>query len=167
MIVGSLIDYQKKAHETAIYPPDQALHYLIPGLLVEVLELDHKINDPFGYPREDILAEVGDVLWFCAEILTYLDYPLTTDPTLNPTPRMMKPAIDLCDEWVKLVRDRHGKPQVLFRAGAIASVQFMVLAVMETCDRYRTPILDVANMNLAKLADRQQRNALSGSGDKR
>lgn len=71
--------YQEKTAQTAIYPEDLTLEYLIPGLAAEAGEVAGKwakiIRDQGGaYDQADadaIIKEVGDVLWFVSEIARY------------------------------------------------------------------------------------------------
>lgn len=73
-------DYQNKAHETAQYPEDQALIYTTLGLVGEAGEIANKvkkvIRDDGGkltYERMlDLYGEIGDVLWYAAELCTAL-----------------------------------------------------------------------------------------------
>ena len=69
--VTKLNDYQDLAATTAIYPKDKALEYLSLGLASEVGELTGKLAKWYRkdgiYPREDILDELGDCLWFISE----------------------------------------------------------------------------------------------------
>ena len=76
--------YQYRARQTALYPKERALEYLSCGLAGEVGELCGKIAK---YYREDdpdklnalvkvqagLKAEIGDILWFLAELSTMLD----------------------------------------------------------------------------------------------
>ena len=104
-------DYQAAAKQTAIYPPDKGLHYLVPALAAEAGEVAGKWakiqRDQGGaYDQADadaMAAEIGDVLWMCAMLTHELGWDLA----------------------------------------------------------------DVASANLVKLADRQTRGKLSGSGDNR
>ena len=106
-----LNDYQTQAKQTAIYPPDKGLHYLVPALAAEAGEVASKWakiqRDQGGaYDQADadaMAAEIGDVLWMCAMIADELGWDL----------------------------------------GSVAAA------------------------NLVKLADRQQRGKLGGSGDNR
>lgn len=68
--------YQWKTHETAIYPKDRDLEYLALGLTSEAGEVAGKvkkiIRDNGGVisdsAREDLAAELGDVLWYLAQL---------------------------------------------------------------------------------------------------
>ena len=63
-------EYQKKAKETAIFPKEKALEYLALGLSSESGEVAGKIKkiirDKSKLNPNDIGAEIGDVLWYCA-----------------------------------------------------------------------------------------------------
>jgi len=78
-------EYQKKSRETAIYP-NQGDNFIYPvlGLVGESGEVAEKIKkvlrDNRGVidqeKREEIKKELGDVLWYLAQIATELDLSL-------------------------------------------------------------------------------------------
>ncbi|WP_216646146.1 MULTISPECIES: nucleoside triphosphate pyrophosphohydrolase family protein [unclassified Marinobacter] len=66
-------DYQEKTSATAIYPKDKALEYLTLGLVSEAGEVAGKVKkflrgDYDELPREDLEKELGDVLWYIAQL---------------------------------------------------------------------------------------------------
>ena len=69
--------YQAAAHETAVYPADRALEYVALGLAGEAGEVSNKVKklirdgDDQG-KREVIASELGDALWYIAELATVL-----------------------------------------------------------------------------------------------
>ena len=77
--------YQEKTGETAIYPPDKALEYLTLGLCSEAGEVAGKlkkiIRDHDGVIDEDaahkLSLEIGDVLWYVAQLSTTLGLQLS------------------------------------------------------------------------------------------
>ena len=77
--------YQEKTGETAIYPPEKALEYLTLGLCSEAGEVAGKlkkiIRDNNGIIDEDaaqkLSLEVGDVLWYVAQLATALGLQLS------------------------------------------------------------------------------------------
>jgi|TARA_B100000768_G_scaffold155091_1_gene152018 NTP pyrophosphatase (non-canonical NTP hydrolase) len=77
----TLNDYQNRAHKTAIYPVNKSLEYLITGLASEVGEVSGKVAKYYRkdgeFPKEAVLDELGDVLWFVAELSTMLGSPLS------------------------------------------------------------------------------------------
>ena len=77
--------YQEKTGETAIYPPEKALEYLTLGLCSEAGEVAGKlkkiIRDNNGIIDEDaaqkLSLEIGDVLWYVAQLATTLGLQLS------------------------------------------------------------------------------------------
>lgn len=68
------IGYQHAAALTAVYPPDQAIEYLLLGLTSEVGELAalHKrfIRDGQIVTDEEWKKELGDILWYVSQLAT-------------------------------------------------------------------------------------------------
>lgn len=101
----TLNDYQKIAHSTAIYPNIYVgdgetpimmttyAPYLYPtlGLVGEAGELANKVKKIFrdhgglidGDAKHAIVMELGDVLWYVAELATALGYTLDSVAELN------------------------------------------------------------------------------------
>ncbi len=73
-------DYQAQAHTTAVYPAEDAVTYTTLGLVGEAGEIANKvkkaIRDDGGAMSDErraaILDELGDVLWYAAELCTAL-----------------------------------------------------------------------------------------------
>jgi len=106
MTETTLDGYQLKAVKTAIYPIEAQVTYPAMGLANEAGEVLGKVKKIIRdgtYNREDIVDELGDVLWYAAALARDLDVSLT----------------------------------------------------------------EVAHRNLMKLASREERGTLQGSGDKR
>ena len=78
-------DYQQKARETAIYPSEHSILYPTLGLCGEAGEVAEKvkkvIRDKGGEfdetDRMNIRKELGDVLWFIAQMANELEVPLS------------------------------------------------------------------------------------------
>jgi NTP pyrophosphatase (non-canonical NTP hydrolase) len=76
--------YQESAHRTAVYPSDVAALYTTLGLVGEAGEIANKvkkaIRDDGGQMsaarRAAVLDELGDVLWYAAELCTALNADL-------------------------------------------------------------------------------------------
>jgi NTP pyrophosphatase (non-canonical NTP hydrolase) len=81
-------EYAKQASTTAIYSTTTAIEYTTLGLCSEAGEVagvlkryqrgDHKELD-----KEKMLLEVGDVLWYCAELSKSLGSDLETVAHMN------------------------------------------------------------------------------------
>jgi len=76
-------EYQKLAHETAVYPEEEAIVYTVLGLVNEAGEVAGKLKKwirgdiPAGPALQDILEkELGDVQWYLAETCTALGLDL-------------------------------------------------------------------------------------------
>lgn len=77
-------EYQKKSKETAIYPEKHNITYPTLGLCGEAGEIAEKIKKVLRdkedvideETREEILKELGDVLWYVAQIATELKLSL-------------------------------------------------------------------------------------------
>lgn len=70
--------YQERAHHTAVYPPGIAIEYLTLGLVGEAGEIANKVKkllrgDPDPRMIEAAIKdELGDVLWYLAELANEL-----------------------------------------------------------------------------------------------
>jgi NTP pyrophosphatase (non-canonical NTP hydrolase) len=73
-------NYQWRTGHTAVYPPESALEYLSLGLVSEAGEVAGKVkkiirdNNSEMTPElnEALQAELGDVLWYIAQMCTHL-----------------------------------------------------------------------------------------------
>lgn len=80
----TLEEYQKEAQKTALYPEAYRLLYPTLGLVGEAGELANKVKkvlrDHGGKLTEEVqealVAELGDVLWYVAQVATDLGVPL-------------------------------------------------------------------------------------------
>jgi NTP pyrophosphatase (non-canonical NTP hydrolase) len=93
--IDSLNQYQRIASTTAIYNKEVALEYLAAGLSGEVGELTSiiakqlrkgnygRFTDVTLYPSKDIKHEIGDVLWFLAQIATAFEFDLSEIASSN------------------------------------------------------------------------------------
>lgn len=80
MTETTLDGYQLKAVKTAIYPIEAQITYPAMGLANEAGEVLGKVKKIIRdgtYNREDIVDELGDVLWYAAVLARDLDVSLT------------------------------------------------------------------------------------------
>jgi MazG nucleotide pyrophosphohydrolase domain. len=69
-------EYQDKTRETAIYPEDKALEYLVLGLNGEAGEVAEKVKKHIRDGKEldeDFAKELGDVLWYLVRLVDEMD----------------------------------------------------------------------------------------------
>lgn len=153
-------EYVIRTQETVIYAPEVALHYLIPGLLVEALELLYA-------DVEDEIKEAGDVCWFIARLLEELKadsfLPIGCPLSCAAKHEILHHSRKLCDMWVKAVRDNGAINLDEFQSRLDKiRVYLIVLA-----DQHNLTLSDIMQANVDKLADRKARGVLSGSGGDR
>ena len=78
----SFNEYQKRADKTAVYPPEKGFEYLATGIAAEAGEVAGLISkgirgDNLGMVAEDdLVKEIGDVLWFVAQLASHMDIDL-------------------------------------------------------------------------------------------
>ena len=83
-----LNDYQNEARKTAIYPIDDGLTYTALGLCGEAGEVAEKIKkfirgDNSISLKEDLLHELGDVLWYLSNLAFECGYTLQEVAEVN------------------------------------------------------------------------------------
>ena len=96
-------DYQRYASITAKYPKEKALEYCVLGLTSEAGEVAGKlkkaIRDEDGVisdeRKADLIAEVGDVLWYVAMVALELNVPLSTVAEQNLDKLLSRQARDV------------------------------------------------------------------------
>jgi NTP pyrophosphatase (non-canonical NTP hydrolase) len=74
---------------------------------------------------------------------------------------------EIAEKAKKIVRDRDSDFSQWEREDLAKELGDTLWYVAVLADHFELPLSDVAELNIKKLADRQQRNALSGSGDNR
>ena len=83
----SLDEYQKLAETSAVFPEDRALGYLSLGVTSEAGEvaglIKKHIRDGTPLDRGEMLAELGDVLWYVAVLADRVGYPLSSVASAN------------------------------------------------------------------------------------
>ena len=79
--------YQQRTNATAIYPKESALQYLSTGLAAEVGEFCGKVAKCYrgdhGIDSVGAAGELGDILWFVAQLAQHLNYDLADIATAN------------------------------------------------------------------------------------
>ena len=86
-IIYDMDEYQEKTNETAIYPDMNWMEYLSTGMAGEVGELCSKVAKSFrndkGIDPEELMLELGDIMWFVAQFAGHLNYELSEIATAN------------------------------------------------------------------------------------
>jgi len=75
----NLHDYQSRAHTTSITPPGYAILYPALGLAGEAGEVANKVKKLIrdgALDKDAVAQEMGDVLWYLAELATDLGLDL-------------------------------------------------------------------------------------------
>jgi len=88
----NLNDYQEKAKATAIYPESAKITYTALGLAGEAGEVANKVKkfirddydkEQFEVKKVELASEIGDVLWYVANLASDLDMSLSVIATKN------------------------------------------------------------------------------------
>lgn len=161
--------YQIEAQKTAVYPKENEWAYLTLGLIGEVGEFANQLkkalrDDAGGLTPEragKLLDELGDVCWYIAMLTNATSLCL---PNVNGDPfstldalidyecfEIAESALKFTDPWLV---NRHVPERLLFH---VANAAVALGSTLEA----------VLDRNIAKLAVRQERGTLHGSGDTR
>lgn len=158
--------YQEEARKTAIFKPEIAILYPPLGLIDEFGEfIDAYYSDS---SNDNLIKELGDVLWYYAATCDIIG--ASVDTLMNAAPINISSAyIDMLVTIGKIAgiakkAERDGllkkdklKEQLIHFGGFIKAYAFAMDVKLEL----------VAEKNISKLRDRQQRNVLFGDGDNR
>lgn len=171
-----LFNYQTEAHKTAIYPKEYAAAYCGLKLIGEVSELIEKYVNKV--PKKLILLEIGDCLWYLAEIATLNNIVLSTlmtDLFFHPiiTKDFEQQLLWLSvhagsynEQIGKLIRKENKvlfpeeKQTILMILGCFRILNDLSISIGSTLEQ-------VAQENLSKLQSRFNRNVIIGNGDLR
>lgn len=165
-------NYLELAAQTAIYSPQWAVIYPALGLGNEVAEMVEKVFA--GAPVVDVMAELGDVLWYVAALardarLLESELAWAERSAMHASDNlsaMIAAAGNAQGHVKKALRDNDGDLDA--RRERLGVSLRELLAAADGYARHHGMSLDeVAAANLAKLADRAARNTLKGDGDVR
>ena len=178
-------DYQTEARKTAIFPKDRALEYTALGLVSEVSELAEIFLEQmsFSAKQDALLKELGDCYWYAAAIADALEdahgsgirlqyvFDLVTveNSMFNATEfhQIVAASGKIAGIVKKTIRDNEGKmPPEKFNA-LLLELSKVLKGLTNMAVNLNTHPNTILKANLAKLADRQERGVLTGSGDNR
>ena len=170
----TLQEYQQKTHETAVYPAEHAKEYLLLGLAGEVGEICNKykktIRDNKPIDKDDMVSELGDVMWYFSELCNYYEYKLKynedmytayTDTAYTDT--ILEVSLGIYENIYNIyyIRSRN-----LEQYGKLL-LNRILNDVKVMCKYMDTDLEEVLTKNIAKLHDRKNRGVIQGSGDNR
>lgn len=177
-------EYMLKTRETAIYPRDVALPYLVLGLVGEIGELKEAIRNGNGVSKE-----AGDVLWYAFRLTDEVYGDKLTDNDISKQWRVFETGIygydDLPIEGMyaqasivaeiikKAVRDSGRtvpESKIIMLSECLNKIVYYVsrIAKQENANIGSTHSLEqYAIANIEKLQSRKSRNVIGGSGDER
>lgn len=167
-----LIDYQKAALSTAIFPTEKAFEYLTLGLVGEVAELLAEETHPMT-ALDATMKELGDVLWYAVVLRHHVvglygeEYSVDnipyTDDYSDAVVVMSTSAGLIANKAKKVIRDG--------RAFDPDWVDSMITKILSACkttaEEYDASIEEIMQANIDKLASRKERGMIQGSGDHR
>lgn len=176
----TLDEYQARTADTAIYPgagtgSTEAIVYLTLGLS-EVGEIQQMTSNSEGdWMFQDLYAEMGDLLWYVVRLYDELGQKPDGFGPINEGNRPLDEMASLLSVRVcavqgfikKILRDHAGHlagedtGEVLYLLDKVGATLSHMAFLTGTRLAY------IADINLAKLADRKQRGVLGGSGDHR
>lgn len=182
--------YQHQATTSAIYPDrGNNLVYPMLGLMGESGEVAEKIKkmirDDQGKMTTDrrtaLRGELGDCLWYVAAICTetcldmgalYLlsQHPYKSCHTINDIPRLifkLQQQVTHMSFLIEQVTYEPSKESVDPLSPLPTDITILLSIIAEICVVCELNIEEVAEANLEKLASRQKRGVLQGSGDDR
>ena len=177
-------EYMLATRETAIYPKEVALPYLVLGLTGEIGELKETI-----YNGGDVLKEAGDCLWYVFRLAdeVYGSQLTDNDKTKEwkvfekgisefkelPIDGMYNRASKIAEIVKKSVRDNAGSVPEGNISDLVRCLNRVILLVSCVLNQENAntghdySLEQCAIANIEKLMSRKQRNVIKGSGDDR
>lgn len=163
--------YQHRARITAIYPQNAVIAYPALGLVGELSELSTKISE--SADKEEIAKEIGDVLWYCANLCCDLEKFLSDatgmDTDFDHVGKCYRPPTledlgRLSENCKKLVRDGMKEEKV---AAVLGTIAYILRYLNAMAIAIGTSLNLIAHQNIDKLESRKERGVLQGDGDNR
>jgi len=177
-------EYQRAARTTAIYPASASVYYTALGLCGEVGELANKVKKilrgdvTLEQRRDDLRAELGDVLWYVSGLASDLGLelrPIAVEALENMSFTERRDIFglilllnnragmiaDIADDW-----RTHGGTED--RRQCIAGFLRTIISICAALAvKLGTTLEDVCHDNIKKLFTRKQAGTIKGDGDNR
>jgi NTP pyrophosphatase (non-canonical NTP hydrolase) len=177
----SLNEYQNEAMRTAIYPEDRGLEYTALGFSSEVGELAEAwLNGKGREGTIKVLSEAGDNYWYVSAIAHSLGEALESvfvfanvNESIDYMPlddlflELAVQAGNIAGAVKKAIRDNGGQLTDDKYDLVMDSLANSLKVLDNIVLHFNATPAGVQAANLDKLADRQRRNVLGGSGDNR
>jgi len=170
-----LDEYQEKAMEFAFFPKDLPVPaycaLALGGELGELMMAYERFKtNPHRNREEDVLKELGDVLWYVAALCQSLELKMSNinSQEVACLPLGLTTRCGAIQERVKkLYRDGHGLVTPDVREVLRRDIKEFFGGLLYLARGYGFTVDAITATNLAKLTDRRARNVLHGSGDDR
>jgi NTP pyrophosphatase (non-canonical NTP hydrolase) len=170
-----LVEYIEKARTTALYPDlGSNIYYPTLGLAGECAEVFDKVY--FDAQGDEIEKELGDVMWYVANVATELNI---VDALESTAPSFIGSELEVCTFMViscgricecvkKTMRDT---TDGVMPEAKLETVKFELNQIIKyvgiIAEMYDSSIVDVCQTNIKKLFSRKERGVLTGDGDNR
>lgn len=169
------LQFTESALTTAIYPKEYAVPYTALGLVDELYEF----FDAIGSDEE--LGELSDCCWYIACFSHECRIPIMDTVTLaneledqftfcdafDAAQQAQGAASRICGVVKKAIRDDNMRMKSNKKAKIQVELALIILSIYYICERLGTTFAQVAEYNINKLASRQKRGKLTGSGNDR
>lgn len=174
----NLTEYQHQARATAIYPEQSRFTYPLLGMIGECGEVAEKIkkiirdedNAITETKKDDIKMELGDLLWYCANICCETNENMATIYELKELG--LFDSLEKMDlpELVMRINARIGcivsfiNREQLMHQSAMSGILSCIEQIGKMCGY---TLSDICDANISKLQSRKNRNKIKGDGDNR
>lgn len=189
----NLCEYQEMARSTAIYLETEGSKMIYPALGLagecgEVVEKIKKFIRDDGEimtqeRRDGIKKELGDVMWYCANICCDADldldmvYKMRTSHSMAKMHNITLPqlALSINRQACIITNDLElwyykydcSKSESCRFKNIPQNLTLLIVGVEEMANQCDSTLEEVCSMNISKLLDRKERGRLKGSGDNR
>lgn len=157
----TLKEYQQEAVKFRTPESDKA-EYLRLGLIAEVGEvagkLAKKIRDGV-FDDKAFIKELGDVLWFVANIAEKYNFEFYEKKSFY--------GESVIENYIYDLSAYAGRMYIFSAILSNQAIRGIVESLTALADKFGYTLEQVAEINLAKLRDRQFRGVINGNGDER
>lgn len=158
------VDYKDIISKTAVFPrkvENFGLAYCVLGLFDEFLEVDEKVVD--GAKREDILSEVGDVLWYLCALCNELD--ISFEQVIDNPKNLGKDYNPF--KLFGIVKKHYRDGKVINKELVTNYLTNFISYTFTLSNVTKIDVEDILENNYKKLIARRETNTLHGDGDNR